>query len=690
MIYKNDILTYQADGDFTQNIRILWIDKDFGYCYAIKMNSNCLKDIFKISLEEIECKFSTGEISKQIENSLNIFNYNKDISPSMIKRRDKAYEIVMYVLNIVEEPYIYQNSSARKSAVEEASKIYGVSMVTVYDYLVKFLKGCKLKDALLPRYFLCGNRNKRIDFRVTPGRKSCNCTTIVLQKEDFDNFEDIVLSALQNPSKKMSISHAYEILISRHYTAIINGKLTALSRKPTYEQFRYYYKKKDKAVQLINKYGENEFNLKARALIGSTIDHVNGAGFRYEVDSTQLDVYVVNSLTLEYIGPVELYAAMCPFSKEVGGFAIEVEGESINGYKLLLYNCHRNKASFTKEYGIDIKKEQWPAEGLPHVLLSDKGKMAQPSIEDMFENLNLVVENTATGRGDFKPNIESFFHFINEELKDFLPGAKVNGRRRCQPDERKKAILTISDLTKVIIYMIMQYNSRYIEDYDVSKEMLADKIDITPNSIWNYSLETQSGALQKYPNNVLVEKLLKTTWKTISRRGIQFMGANYINNEMLVNHLPSKAALGDEIKVKIAYDSNDLSYIFVYDNIEKQYIRCNMVEKDVIRLGKHVTERDIIAMKNQLKQQKSQISSTPMLEKQKIIAEITERASKRNVPKQNFDDVEETRQDETRRLKKANALIQKIDIPNDESTAKADEAGDDSDIDFWNMAKKLY
>jgi len=81
MIYENDTLTYQTDDDSTQNIRILWIDKDFGYCYAIKTNSNCLEDIFTISLEEIECKFSTGEMSKEIENSLKNFDYEKKYLP---------------------------------------------------------------------------------------------------------------------------------------------------------------------------------------------------------------------------------------------------------------------------------------------------------------------------------------------------------------------------------------------------------------------------------------------------------------------------------------------------------------------------------------------------------------------------------------------------------------------------------
>jgi hypothetical protein len=674
-----------TDGICEFSIRVLWVDPK-GYCYTINLKAKKLDEITKISFADIETKLIHGEFRKNSMNPYLVFDYGYPISASMKSKRDKAYDSAMYVIDKVGEPFVFEKSAERSKAVGQASYIHGLSIPTIYHYLLTLFKGCRIKDSLLPQYFKCGNKESRINYQKRPGRKNRNGINYILTKIDIENFEDI-LKAQTSPYKEMNLSKAYDPLLNKHYTKAIDGiAVKAIkANRPTYEQFRNFAQSKNKKDEVIRVKGKKAFDLNNRPLYGSTVDHVAGGASCYEVDSTQLDIYVVNTLTYKYIGPIEFYAGIEPTSKEVGGIALEVEGESLNGYKQLMYNFHADKVEFVKAYGFDIEPSQWPARGLPSKVLADKGKMAQPSLDETFDNLHVVCEHAATGRGDLKPNIERFFRFINDNLKAYLLGGKVHAHERCQPDDREQAIYTFDEIMIALIALTLQYNSRFMDDYPASREMIRDAVVLSPNALYEYGVVHQSGSMTILPNNVLIYHLLKKETVSVQRDGIHFLNSRYVNPSLMSEWM-SKATLGEGVKVKIAYDSSDLSFIYVITNTG-EYVRCDMIPSDAIRYGCHLTERDLIEADEQKSKESAdyKLYDKANLERYNKFNDITSDALKRDTPPKDFKNVKPTREEEAKRQKKANALIRKIDEPKENNESAQNEIVENSEPSIYDM-----
>jgi Integrase core domain. len=525
MIFINEVIEFEKNNTGFDKYRILYIKNEV-YCYLLRLNAHSMTEVFKMSILEIDAGLESGYIKKVDDNFIHVDECDKHQSSKMISKKNLNYEIVSYVVEKLGEPFIFEKSPDKCKVIKEAHKIYGKSIPCIYSLICRYYKGCRLKDALSPAYHNCGGKGKKRTYKNKPGRGNDYSEGKVLDGNDTEYFKEIYSFYISNPKIEISINKAYKKLKSKFYTTIVNGEAEFKSEDqiPTYEQFRYYCLQQDKVKAYINKHGQNAFELNARPTLGSTVNHIEGAGFRYEIDMTQLDIGLTNSLTKKYIGPAQLYLAVDSYSKLIAGMYIDVEGESQDGIMHLLYNCHSDKVAFIKKYKLDIPSGVWPSRGLPQVILADRGKLVGPSMEEKIENLNIIIENTPTKRGDLKGNVERAFDTINKELKAFLPGGKVHKRERCQPDDRLQAKMNIEQLYRAVISIASEMNSRKLVDYDMSREMILDQVECRPMKIWLYSTQKQSGNLQVFPNNFLIGSLMKTKKVTITRAGIKFLG----------------------------------------------------------------------------------------------------------------------------------------------------------------------
>jgi hypothetical protein len=70
-----------------------------------------------------------------------------------------------------------------------------------------------------------------------------------------------------------------------------------------------------------------------------------------------------------------------------------MEKNDVNG---LFWNEYESLIGIQSDYRLDPTVDDIYV-GFPHVSLYVKGKIAQPCIDEMSEDLNIIIEHTATG-----------------------------------------------------------------------------------------------------------------------------------------------------------------------------------------------------------------------------------------------------------------------------------------------------
>ncbi|SDD69793.1 Integrase core domain-containing protein [Sporomusa acidovorans] len=297
----------------------------------------------------------------------------------------------------------------------------------------------------------------------------------------------------------------YDMMLKEHYYCDIrydeNGvKKTILKGSdeiPTFEQFRYwYFKKYDCESRIRSSKGDRYFELNKRPILGSSTAEAFGPGFKYQMDATVGDIYLVSRFNRSWIvGRPVIYVIIDVFSRMIVGLHISLRGPSWDEASIAIANAILNKKSYCAKYGIDISDEEWPAYGIMSVLFGDRGELAGTMIEPAANALNFRIENAPPYRADWKGIVERYFKTIHEKVEPFMPGSiKPDFAVRGGHDYRLDAKLDIYQFTRLIIKCVLKYNNyHFMKYYPVSKEMIAEDIDPIPCELWKWGLKNSAG-----------------------------------------------------------------------------------------------------------------------------------------------------------------------------------------------------
>jgi hypothetical protein len=194
---------------------------------------------------------------------------------------------------------------------------------------------------------------------------------------------------------------------------------------PSLFQFEQVVKEMDRELALTKRnVSTTTWNLRHRAVLGSSRHRVFGPAARFEIDATIVDVYLVSVFNRAWlIGRPVLYVVVDVFSRMVVGFYLGLEGPSWEGARLALFNAFSDKAAFCRQFDIEIPPELWPCRHLPHKLLCDNGELKSKASDSLPKEFGITIQNAAVRRPDWKPNVEQQFNLINNHTVHFEPGA---------------------------------------------------------------------------------------------------------------------------------------------------------------------------------------------------------------------------------------------------------------------------
>jgi hypothetical protein len=182
--------------------------------------------------------------------------------------------------------------------------------------------------------------------------------------------------------------------------------------------------------------------------------------------------------------------------------------------------------------------------------------------------------NAPSYRGDLKPYVEANFHITNEIIRQLLSGSTEPGQRvRGDKDPSVDSALTIEEFHRFMIVYILTYNkSALTREYLPTKDMFADKVDLTPIGVWNWSAGNR--LLHEKSKNELIYNLFPREEAKVSRHGIEFHKLCY-TTELAIKEGwfdGNGNGINGQREVEICYDPRNCSSIFLKH--KKGLIQC--------------------------------------------------------------------------------------------------------------------
>lgn len=593
-INVNSIIEW-LDGENSRLERILWIDNDGKETVTIELFSHNPLPQWKY-IFDIESALEKGEAIKRTVDPFASFSVHD--SKVLIKHRehrDRAWDLIKDIVN--NEPDIYR-SEGRGLLLHEVSQKHNVHVMTVYKNLRKYWIGGKIKNALLPAFDKCGAPGEERKFsqgkkRGRPPKES----KLYPEKVGINVDEDtkrIISASIRlyyNNKKRRPLKQVYELMLQHFFIQGYQKEgnveipiLIPANERPTYGQFRYWFlKEMDLRKTLIARVGKKEFNLRKRAVLGSSTPMASGPGSIFQIDATIGDIYLVSRYDrTKIIGRPVIYLVVDVLSRMIVGLYIGLSGPNWVGAMMALANATIDKVGFCSEYGIEITPEQWPCSYLPEMILADRGEIEGVNGDYLADSLNIVVANTPPYRADLKGIVEQQFRRANLKVIHWLPGAvRERLRKPGEMDHRLDATLDLNQFSRIMIQTVLDYNlNHWMKWYSRDEFMIQSQVNPIPIDLWRWGLKNRSGHLREKSPETIILSLLPRGEAVVTFEGIRFEGMYFSCERALKEQWFEKARSYGSWHITVAYDPRSTDQIYLLLNDGKEIEVCELLKSE--------------------------------------------------------------------------------------------------------------
>lgn len=286
---------------------------------------------------------------------------------------------------------------------------------------------------------------------------------------------------------------------------------------------------------------------------------------RVECDHTRLDIMAVDPVTRLPLGRPWLTTIIDVYTKMILGFYLSFHHPGAVSVLQCLLHAIRPKGYVSRGY--PCVQHDWPTYGVPEWLVVDNGaEFHGDNLEDACHQIGIGLQYSPVGRPWYRPSIERWFGTQNKRLLHTLPGTTFsNIFEKADYDPKKHAVITLDALREMIhIWIIDIYHQRIhrgIQDipYRRWKESVAE---LPPN------LPPRAADL-----DVLVGFV---EHRTVGPSGVELFGLRYNCAELGL--IRRSLAQGEKVKVK--YDPNDISTIYVWDKTGGRFTPVPATDQD--------------------------------------------------------------------------------------------------------------
>lgn len=380
-------------------------------------------------------------------------------------------------------------------------------------------------------------------------------------------------------SKRLPLRAAYEAMLIERFTAA-DGRL--LEDAPSWKSFEHYYYRNGyhrSPAKIIAREGMTAYQRNHRLIYGSAEEWKTQTGC-YQMDATQADIYLVSRFDRSsVIGRPYIYLAVDTATQIIAGVYVGFES---NEWAVMscLANAASDKVSYCKRHHLEIGYEQWPCRGVPHEIITDKGReFCGQRMNEFCLRYGTELQIMPPFRPDRKGLVEKAFDLIQERYKPLLRGKGViegDAQERWATDYRGQAVLNLDEFTEVILHCILFLNAgRQLHDGK------------TPAQHW---MEIPGNLLEVESQEIYCMSLKRVNAK-MTRKGIGYNGLWY---------MPEDRKINVDDKCKIAVNDADTSEVYLVE--DGRYYCCPLAERSIQYAN--MDKEELAAQRKRLREQK--------------------------------------------------------------------------------------
>ena len=384
--------------------------------------------------------------------------------------------------------YLEIKARKRSSDIKELMNKHNLKPVTFWKKVKLYLQSGKNVYSLLDKRMFRFKREP-YNYNEKPGRTPKNLVQgIVPSKEHNDNMAYGLEFYKKNQRASMTNSYYY-MLGEKYKSGKDDGLLKPITQYPTFDQFKYYISKNISKRELEEcKIGKQQFRNNCRILWNNSLKGVIGPSYMVEMDECELNVSLVSRKDrTQSIGRGVFYGMLDVYSRAIVGMYVGVENNSNLGFSSCFINLAEDKKKFCQKYGVKMKKnDHWPSNFYPYNMRFDNGsEYASKETERILNELNINCQYAPKGTGSLKGLIEQSFHQIDCDTAFAFEGKGLI-TRKYDSKHHKQAVMTLDELTSIMIQYVLIHNKKIMRDYPKTEDMIAKKIPKKPYAIWNY------------------------------------------------------------------------------------------------------------------------------------------------------------------------------------------------------------
>ena len=303
------------------------------------------------------------------------------------------------------------------------------------------------------------------------------------------------------------------------------------------------------------------------------------------LDGTWLDCFAIDDELMIPVGRPYLMMIVDVCSRYPLAYVLSFVPESLETAMACLRQAVRPKHHIHQSYP-DINR-RWIAYGVPRTLLVDNGwQYTGGAFSEACADGGISVEWAPVRTPEYKGIVERLFGTLNTQLIHKLPGGiplKPHQMKALGIKADGLPILTLSQINELITqYIVDNYGAQFHRTLKMSPEAMwrqREPIDYVP---YAKDLRTLDRALGRVKHNA-----------RISHKGVEFLGLTYLSPDVssLLNDLLPRASARNARRgvatVKIKYHPEDLSEIFVWNPVRRDYVPLPCTQR---RYSEHLSE----------------------------------------------------------------------------------------------------
>lgn len=493
----------------------------------------------QITLDGFYEKYASGEIRFQTR--------KHEFIPEVIKQKN-GEKIVAQLVLLPES--VQELMKSRRIFIESILKSYGdtrsqkhlydaiqklwnevwgkkPSPATVARWIKRYIESDKDIRALGPSNFLKGNRRERYPLEV---------------REFCINSIGRVYLQLTRGSINKTLEEAKR-LIRNENTLRPDGYKLAYPKNSYIRALIAQIPEFDKYHK---RYGANAAMHKFRNAVNSVI--CNKPLERVEIDHTQLDIVLVDTITGVVIGRPWLTVAVDVYTRAILGFQLSYDPPSHMTVARVLKMALLPKAYAERWPSV---KGAWVMFGLMVDLIVDNGyEFHSSSLESACYELGINISFCPRKQSWWKAHIERLIGTLNRALTDGMPGRTfANITEKANYDAVGHAAISLKTMEEMIAKWIV----------DIYHEQTHSELGMKPREAWEQSIRNEDIPLVANAEvlNAVVGVVSK---RTLTHKGIEINNLLYNSDELEVIW----KQYGKLNKVTIKWDPENLSSIQLY------------------------------------------------------------------------------------------------------------------------------